>query len=121
MEWEKRGLKEMKEKAKLTRTFHHIQPICHSIHERNPTKAQLEQEETILSQIWILTLQIKNLSYQFVSNYKKCFTEKDIGRSEADNQSLMACLQSARTKNFRLSIALVNIISITQVNIYQWP
>jgi hypothetical protein len=73
MEWEKRRLKEMKEKAKLTRTFHHIQPICHSIHERNPTKAQLEQEETILSQIWILTLQIKKSKLSASVKLQKVF------------------------------------------------
>jgi hypothetical protein len=112
----RRQLREKKEKAKLTRTVHHIQPICHSIHERNPTKAQLEQEETIQSQIWKLTLQIKNLTCQT----KKCWTgKKDTGTSKADNQSAIACHQLAQVKNFRLGIALANIISIMQINIYQ--
>lgn len=28
-----------KQSLKLTRIVHHIQPICHSIHEQNPTRA----------------------------------------------------------------------------------
>jgi len=115
----RRQLREKKEKAKLTRTVHHIQPICHSIHERNPTKAQLEQEETIQSQIWKLTLQIKNSTCQFVRQKNVGQEKKDTGTSKADNQSAIACHQLAQVKNFRLGIALANIISIMQINIYQ--
>ena len=49
-------------KAKLTRTAHRIQPICHSIHEQSQVKAQLEPKETVLSQTLKLTLQVQHLS-----------------------------------------------------------
>ena len=44
------------EKNKLTRTAHHMKPICRSIHEQNPTEAQLVREERILSQTLQLSL-----------------------------------------------------------------
>ena len=50
------------EKARLTRTAHHIQPMYHSIYERNPTTAQLEQGETNLSQTLMLLLQSIEIS-----------------------------------------------------------
>lgn len=42
---------------KLTRIAHHIQPMCHSIGEQNPTRAQPEQEETNLIQTLMMFLQ----------------------------------------------------------------
>jgi hypothetical protein len=45
--------------------------------------------------------------------------KKDTGTSKADNQSAIACHQLAQVKNFRLSVALANIISIMQINIYR--
>lgn len=41
---------------KLTRTAHHIPPICHSNYAQNPTRAQLAQGEIVQNQTWKLSL-----------------------------------------------------------------
>lgn len=51
-----------KNMIKLTKIVLHIQPMCHSIYEQNPTKEQLGQEETVRSQTLMLSLQPLNLS-----------------------------------------------------------
>ena len=51
-------LTQQQKKAKaITRTAHCIQPICHSTHEQNPARAQLEQKEINQHQTLRLPLQ----------------------------------------------------------------
>lgn len=57
-----KNLEGVKKEEGLTKIVHHIQPICHSIHEQNPAEAQLEQEETILSQILMMPLHLQKVS-----------------------------------------------------------